>query len=191
MGGKTKDHLSARFDLQEMGIRKSLHPVETADTKKYEVCAAIFDMTKKEKDLFCKVLKNVKMPYGCASNISRYVHADERTVLGYKSHDAHFILHYLLQFAVKKSLKAEVAKPLIKLSAFLRGISSKVIHVDEIKRLQQEIVDILCEFEIIFPPVFFDIMVHLPVHLCREVEYGGPEHARCIINDIYGCIIKT
>ncbi|XP_074374561.1 uncharacterized protein LOC141714968 [Apium graveolens] len=27
---------------------------------------------------------------------------------------------------------------------------------------------------------FFDIMVHLPVHLCREVEYGGPEHQRCM-----------
>ncbi|KAL8154920.1 hypothetical protein AgCh_000324 [Apium graveolens] len=27
---------------------------------------------------------------------------------------------------------------------------------------------------------FFDIMVHLHVHLCGEVEYGGPEHLRCI-----------
>ena len=64
-------------------------------------------------------MKNVKLPYGCAANISRYVHTDERKVVGYKSHDAHFILHYLLQFAAKKSLKPEVAKLLIKLSAFL------------------------------------------------------------------------
>ncbi|KAL8097419.1 hypothetical protein AgCh_030522 [Apium graveolens] len=34
---------------------------------------AIFDMTKKEKEIFCSVLKNAKLPYGCASNISRYV----------------------------------------------------------------------------------------------------------------------
>ena len=23
-------------------------------------------------------------------------------------------------------------------------------------------------------------MVHLPVHLCRKIEYGGPEHLRCM-----------
>lgn len=151
IGGMSKDHLSARFDLQEMGIRQSLHPVKCADGKNFEIMAAIFDMTNKEKEIFLKVLNNVKLPYGCASNISRYVNTSERKVVGYKSHDAHFILHYLLQFAVKKSLKPEVAKPLIRLSAFLRGLWSKVIHLDDIKRLQEEIVDILCEFEIIFP----------------------------------------
>ncbi|WOG86281.1 hypothetical protein DCAR_0205482 [Daucus carota subsp. sativus] len=104
ISGKSKDHLAARFDLQEMGIRKSLHPMESADGKSYEINAALFDMSNKEKDIFCKVLKNAKLPYGCASNISRYVHTNEGKILGYKSHDAHFILHYLLQFAVKKSV---------------------------------------------------------------------------------------
>ena len=180
ISGKSKDHVNARLDLQEMGIRKSLHPVQSADGKKLEIRAAIFDMTNKEKEIFCKVLKNVKLPYGSASNVSRYVHTNERKVVGYKSHDAHFILHYLLQFAVKKSLKAEVAKSLIRFSAFLRGLWNKVIHLADIKKLQEEIVEILCEFEIIFPPAIFDIMVHLPVHLCREVEYGGLEHLRCM-----------
>jgi hypothetical protein len=30
----------------------------------------------------------------------------------------------------------------------------------------------------IFPPAFFDIMVHLAVHLPREVELAGPAHYR-------------
>ncbi|KAK1383113.1 hypothetical protein POM88_020848 [Heracleum sosnowskyi] len=105
---------------------KSLHPIKSADGEKYEIMAAIFDMKNKEKEVFCKVLKNVKMPYGCASNVSRYVHTNERKVAGYKSHDAHFILHYLLQFNAKISLKPEVAKPLIRLSAFLRGLWRKI-----------------------------------------------------------------
>ena len=100
--------------------------------------------------------------------------------MGYKSHDAHFILHYLLQFAVKKASKSEVALSMIRFSAFLRGLWSKVIEVDDIKRLQKEIFEILCHFEMIFPQAFFDIMVHLLVHLCREIEYGGPEHLRCM-----------
>lgn len=44
----------------------------------------------------------------------------ERKITGYKSHDAHFILHYLFQFSVKKTLKPEVVLPMIRLGAFLR-----------------------------------------------------------------------
>lgn len=161
---KSKDHVNARYDLQDLGIRKDLHPIETADGQFVEIFAAIFDMTNKEKDIFCSVLKNAKLPHGCASNISRYVHTKERKVSGYKSHDAHFLLHYLLQFAVKKSLKPEVAVPFIRLGAFLRGIWAKVVDLSDISRLQQEIIEILCQFETIFPQAFFDIMVHLLVH---------------------------
>ena len=178
ISGKSKDHINARLDLQELGIRKDLHPVESSDGKHLEIKAAIFDMTNKEKEIFCSVLKNAKLPYGSASNISRYVHTNLRKISGYKSHDAHFILHYLLQFAVKKSLRAEVALPLIRLSAFLRGLWNKVIDLDELPRLEKEIVEILCQFEMIFPHSFFDVMVHLPIHLSREVRLGGPLHDR-------------
>lgn len=178
ISGKSKDHIEARKDLQELGIRKALHPVVSSDGKHLEIRAAIFDMTNEEKDLFCSVLKNAKLPYGSASNIKRYVHTKERKVSGYKSHDAHFILHYLLQFAVKKTLKPEVAVPLIRLGAFLRGIWSKVIDLNDLKRLQQEIIEILCQFETIFLQAFFDIMFHLLIHLCKEIEYGGPAHLR-------------
>ncbi|XP_063936159.1 uncharacterized protein LOC135147220 [Daucus carota subsp. sativus] len=176
IGGKTKDHLEARLDLKELGIRKAIHPTTSADGKHLEIMAAKFDMTNKEKDIFCSVLENAKFPHGFASNISKCV--QDRKVMGYKSHDAHVIMQYLLQFAVKGSLKPEVAVPLIRLGEFLRGICSRVIEVDEIKRLQQEIIEILCQLENIFTNAFFDIMVHLPVHLCLEIEYGGPVHQR-------------
>ena len=178
ISGKSKDHLNARFDLQDMGIRKVLHPVLSADKKHYEISAATFDMTKKEKENFCSVLLNARLPYGCASNISRCVQMSERKVYGYKSHDAHFILQYLLQFSVIKTLDPEVAIPLIRLGSFFRGICGKVIDLEDIPKLQEEIIEILCQCEIIFPPAFFDIMMHLPIHLCKEVELGGPVHLR-------------
>ncbi|KAK1387020.1 hypothetical protein POM88_015198 [Heracleum sosnowskyi] len=157
-----------------------LHPIKSSDGKYHEIKAAIFDMTKQEKEIFCSVLEKAKLPYGCASNISRYVHTKERIISGYKSHDAHFVLHYLLQFAVKKTLKPEVAEPLIRLGAFLRGLWGKVIDLRDLKRLQEEIIEIVCSFEMIFPSAFFDIMVHLLIHLCKEVELGGPAHLRCM-----------
>ncbi|XP_074342456.1 uncharacterized protein LOC141680019 [Apium graveolens] len=61
MCGKSKDHLNSRFDLQEMGIRKDLHPFLTNDGKAYEIRAVIFDMTNKEKETFCAVLENAKL----------------------------------------------------------------------------------------------------------------------------------
>ncbi|XP_074351502.1 uncharacterized protein LOC141690616 [Apium graveolens] len=95
IGGKTKDNLNARQDLEEMGIKKDLHPVK-CDDKHVQISASSFDMIKKEKEIFCSVLMNAKLPYGSASNISRCVQMKERKISGYKSHDAHFILQFLL-----------------------------------------------------------------------------------------------
>ncbi|XP_074377016.1 uncharacterized protein LOC141718533 [Apium graveolens] len=175
MGGKTKDHMNARLNLQESGIRKVLHPITTADGKSV-IRAANFDLTNKEKDIFFSVFQNAKFPHGFGSNISRCM--QDRKIVGYMSHDAHIFMQYLLQIAVKKILKPEVAIPLIRLGNFLRDICAKVIEVGDLKRLQQEIVEILCQLEMIFPDPFFDIMVHLPVYLCKEIEYGRPVHQR-------------
>lgn len=40
--------------------------------------------------------------------------------------------------------------------------------------------EILYSFQMIFTQAFFDIIVHFPVHLCQELEYGGPAHVRCM-----------
>lgn len=37
---------------------------------------------------------------------------------------------------------------------------------------------ILCKLEKIFPPAFFDVMVHLAVHLPREAMLAGPVQYR-------------
>ncbi|XP_074374480.1 uncharacterized protein LOC141714883 [Apium graveolens] len=79
IGGRTKDHLSARKDIKKMGIRKVLHPVRIGDSNQYKIRAAIFYMTKKEKELFCSIFQNVKLPHGTASNISRCVQIDLKT----------------------------------------------------------------------------------------------------------------
>ncbi|XP_027768658.1 uncharacterized protein LOC107004833 [Solanum pennellii] len=47
-------------------------------------------------------------------------------------------------------------------------------------RLQQEIPEILCKLERIFPPSFFDSMEHLLVHLAYEAMIDGPVQYRWI-----------
>ncbi|KAK1660551.1 hypothetical protein QYE76_048710 [Lolium multiflorum] len=53
-------------------------------------------------------------------------------------------------------------------------ITRKSITVKKLGRLQEEIVTILCEMEMYFPPAFFDIMVHLLVHIVDDIEDLGP-----------------
>jgi hypothetical protein len=149
-------------------------------------------MSSKEKDIFCRALKEAKLPYGCASNIAWCACSSERKVSGYKSHDAHILLHYLLQVAVIKSLPKHVAVHLIRLGAFFRSLCSKVIMPQELGRLQLEITEILCELEKIFLPAVFDIMVHLLIHLVNEVRFGGPVQYRWMyFMERYLCKLKS
>lgn len=50
--------------------------------------------------------------------------------------------------------------------------------VEDVEKMRKDIVEILCKLEMIFPPAFFDVMVHLAVHLPNEVLLGGPVHYR-------------
>ena len=65
---RTKDRLNTWRDLQVISIRKDLWP---NDKGKYQPC--LFTMTNTMKDAFFKVLKNVKMPDGYSSNISKCI----------------------------------------------------------------------------------------------------------------------
>ena len=46
------------------------------------------------------------------------------------------------------------------------------------EKAQEDIIQILCKLELIFPPAFFDIMVHLVLHLPEEAILGGPVFMR-------------
>ncbi|XP_049393365.1 uncharacterized protein LOC125857767 [Solanum stenotomum] len=174
--GKTKDHAKARYDLKEMGIRKNLHPKDTGHNKRTKFAKACFSMTNGEKSIFCGVLKTAKLPDGSASNISRCVQLDERKLSGYKTHDAHFMLHYLLPIPIKSILLDHVAIALIRLCSFFQRLCQKVITLEELDCLEVEIRETINQLERIFPSSFFDIMIHL----ANEVRLGGPVQNRWI-----------
>jgi Domain of unknown function (DUF4218) len=76
--------------------------------------------------------------------------------------------------AIRGILPQDVRRSIIKLYFFFNKICSKVINPNELDVLQRDVVATLCEFEMLFPPSFFDIMVHLTVHLVREIKLCGP-----------------
>ena len=50
----------------------------------------------------------------------------------------------------------------------------KIIDPDNLTKLQNDVVQCLVGFELIFPSSFFNIMTHLLVHLVREIDILGP-----------------
>ena len=80
IAGKSKDNLNARLDLQALGIRSDLHPVELEDNKFY-LPPAPYSMSPNEKKLFCQVLKSVKFPEGYAADLRRNVLVSEKKLL--------------------------------------------------------------------------------------------------------------
>ncbi|XP_057986602.1 uncharacterized protein LOC131171152 [Hevea brasiliensis] len=174
--GKTKDNLNSRYDLVSMGIRHELHPIVNGNN----VCVpmAQYVLSNHEKEVLCKMLANLKTPDGYLSKISRCVNVKERKISGMKSHDCHVFIQRLLPLAIRGFLPKNITKPLIQLSAFFRDICSKSLDSSQLDDIEKQIVLTLCKLEMIFPPSFFDIMVHLVVHLPGEAKIAGPVQYR-------------
>lgn len=97
--GKSKDGLNARKDLQQLGIRKDLHPQPRG--KRMYLPPAPWSLSKEEKKLFCKRLSDFRGPDGYCSNISRSVKIEDCSIKGLKSHDYHVLMQQLLPVAIK------------------------------------------------------------------------------------------
>ena len=164
--GKSKDSINARLDLIDMGIRTELAPVE--DGKRTFLPPAAHTLSRKEKKVLCQVLHEVKVPEGYSSNISNLVSMKDLMLRGLKSHDCHVLTEHLLPIAIHSILPENVRSAITKLCFFFRAICSKVINPDSLQTLQREISVTLCGLEMYFTPSFFDIMVHLTIHLVKE-----------------------
>ena len=171
--GKSKDNLQARKDLQEMNIRPDLHPQKRANDK-YYLPPALYNMSKEEKQQFCKVLHDIKVPDGYSSNISRCVNVAQAKITGLKSHDCHILMQQLMPVALRGLLPDDVTSVLFDLCGYFRELNAKVLYKDELEKLEDRIVMTLCRMEMIFPPGFFTMMVHLVLHLASEAKIGGP-----------------
>jgi len=170
---KCKDNLKARKDLQLWGIRPDLWPDENG-----RYLPAIYTLTNANKDIFLKTLKNMTVPDGYSSNISRCIDVKQRKLGGLKSHDSHVLMEQLLPLAMRNTLPKEVCSILVDLCMFFRQLCNKVLRMDELDQLQSRVVLTLCYMEMLFPPSFFTVMIHLIVHLVEDAKLGGPVQYR-------------
>ena len=76
--------------------------------------------------------------------------------------------------AIRGILPDKVRLAITRLCFLFNAICSKVIDPRRLDELENEAAIVLCQLEMYFTPSFFDIMVHLIVHLVREIRLCGP-----------------
>ena len=165
--GKSKDGLSSHLDLVNMEIRSELQLI--VGEKKDIFPAASYTLSKAEKIKICKMLSALKVPNGYYSNLRNCVSMEELKLYGLKSHDYHTLIQQILPLTLRGLLNNNMRSTITRLSLFFNALCSKVVDTCNLSLLQEELVKTLCLMENNYPPSFFDIMVHLTVHLVREV----------------------
>jgi hypothetical protein len=170
--GKSKDSLNARLDLVKMDMHDKLQAKLVGD--KYQVPKAPFNLTISERRQVASFLSNLCVPDGYSSNISRCVNPEDGKIMGMKSHDCHVFMQDLLLPAFRGVLDEKVLEPLAELNIYFKQLCSKTLVVDNLEKMEKSIAITLCKLERVFIPAFFDVMVHLAVHLATEAKLAGP-----------------
>ncbi|CAL8162595.1 unnamed protein product [Prunus armeniaca] len=135
----------------------------------------------------------VKFPDGYASNTVCCVNVDGGKFAGLKSHDCHVFMQCLLPVGIQHLLPEDVVKPIMLLSRFFSQLTAKPLRKTDINQLRHDIVQVLCKFEMIFPPAFFINMIHVMVHLPEKALLGGHVNYRWMypIERLLGELKKT
>ena len=169
-GGRRKGKRAKQDEDTEEGGSKG----KSVKKNDYYCPPSSFTLAQKELKQLFECLLGVRTPFGYCGLIRRYLDATKQTFSGMKSHDCHVMMTQILPVAIRGIMDKHVRDTLTDLCNFFDVVSRKSITLRRLTRLQEEIVVILCELEIYFPPAFFDIMVHLLIHVVDDIIHLGP-----------------
>ena len=174
--GKSKIGLESRRDMELLELMEEVPLEERNDN--LQLPSAPYTFTKDEKLKFCRRLYFQRFPNGYCSNIGNCIKLQDCKILGLKSHDHHVLMQQLLSVALKGLLPEGLRKAIFRLSSFFKELCQRVLNKKRLEELEDEIMETLCLLEMYFPPSFFDIMIHLTIHIGREAKLCGPVHYR-------------
>ena len=95
-------------------------------------------------------LNSIMVPCGFSSNVKGIINMAEKKFLNLNSNDCHVLMTQLLLVALRGILPPNVRLATMKLCAFLNAISQKAINPMHLAKLQNDVVQCLVSFELIF-----------------------------------------
>nr|GFA38918.1 hypothetical protein [Tanacetum cinerariifolium] len=126
------------------------------------------------KNLLFEFIKGVKLLDGFESKFKHKVTDSDSNITGLESHDCHMMMQRLLSYELHQYLHTDVAIPIIKLCSFFKQIDFQTLMEAEMVKAQSQLVNIMCNLEQIYPPAFYDVMIHLVIHLPQKGLEGAP-----------------
>jgi hypothetical protein len=180
-GTHSKDGEKAREDLRLMNVRqkKSLWLKKDPQNGRTVMPDGAFTLTSAERKVFLDTLYELKVPTNFSSNLRRVVNYATHDLKQCKSHDWHVIMQLVpLLFKHCFSKHKELSRAIMQISLVFTLLCEKVVNRKHIMAAKLTLAEATCVLEKYFPPSFFDISIHLMVHLCDEALVCGPVRYR-------------
>ena len=99
--------------LEYLGIRQSLWPQQKG--KKIFLPPAPHTLSKKEKEILCRVLFMLKVPYGYSANPRNNVSMKYLNLHSMKAHDFHVLMQQILPVALRHVLPKAIRNTICRL----------------------------------------------------------------------------
>lgn len=144
VNGKTKDNVKARHDINLFCNRSELE-IDKVEGKKGTKPKACYTLTKEQKKQLLEWVKDIRLPDGYASNLSRCVDLKDLKMSGMKSHDCHVFMERLLPTALRELLPTNIWSVLTELSLFFRDLCSPKLSLAHMCKLEEDIAPLVCK----------------------------------------------
>jgi hypothetical protein len=129
-----------------------------------------------ELQAFMDCLTSLWVPTNyCSAPLKHVVNKKLSTM---KAHDWHIFMQQLVLLCLCELMDQWTKIGIMCLSRNFRCICAKVLNSTNMDTLWNDITITMCMLEMTMPPVFFDIMMHLVLHLVEELDMASPIHTR-------------
>jgi hypothetical protein len=138
-----------------------------------ELPTSCITLSKHEEEFF-GFLKNVKVPPGYSTNISRLISLpDLKVAPSVKSHDYHVLLMQMIVIGIHNILPVNVWESIMNFCFFFNVIGQKVLSEEALESLEKGHYETLRFLEMYFPLAFFDIDIYFTTHLIKQIKLLG------------------
>ena len=122
LDGRNKDTFKSRFDLEKIGIRKSLHMKLDTDGKKYTCAHARYCLKRDGKKQLCQYLSHCTYPDGFCASMSKCVKLQTQKISGLKTHDCHILLQRALPAGLRGLVGPDIYEAIADLGKIFKSL---------------------------------------------------------------------
>jgi hypothetical protein len=161
-----------RQDLKEEGIRPHLWLFQDPHVfDRWLKPMAPYVLKEDELIVFMDCLKSLRvLTKYCSAPLK---HVAKRKLSAMKAHDWHIFMQQLLPLCLRGLMDQRTRIAIMCLSRISKRICAKVLDPADMGTLKEDATITMCMLKMTMPPSFFDIMVHLILHLVDELDMCG------------------